>query len=108
MSAPIETRAPRVFELLRTAFYKWRRSRDSLREKERYIKLRRRADVANEEAHEIEARMLDKAGLRDYFVAPKVCLEPANRVGLCVCRLGTCDVLGMSTCVYCMKLRVVR
>jgi len=108
MSAPIEIRTLRAFELLCTAFHEWRRSRDSLREKERYIKLRRRANVADEEAYEIEARLLDRARLVSHFVAPKVCLEPANQVGLCVCRLSTCDVLGMSPCVYCMKLRVKR
>ena len=82
----------------------------SLREKKRFIRLCRRFDEAQQELTLLDMRMLNAAHIptNTHFVAPKFCVAPENRVGLCLCRFDACDELGLAPCVHCEQLRMYR
>jgi len=58
----------------------------------------------------LDMRMLNTARIptSTHFVAPKFCVAPENRVGLCLCRFDACDELGLAPCMYCEQLRAYR
>ncbi len=88
----------------------WWRARVSLREKKRFLQLCKRFDAAQLELTAIDTQLLNRARLSPmtHFVAPKFCVSPENKVGLCVCRFDACDLLGLSPCMYCDSLRYLR